>query len=844
MQALHSFTVRPRLPEPLTSLRELATNLRWAWDERTRDLFRSLDPTTWDSGGRDPLHLLTMVAPERLDELAADEAFLSTLSDVHRDLRRYLEEPRWFQRRGDSPLRAVAYFSPEFGIAEALPQYSGGLGILAGDHLKAASDLALPLVGVGLLYRNGYFRQFLDGDGWQQERYPDLDPVELGLEPIDGPDVTVDMAGTEVGIRVLRIEVGRVPLLLLDTDIEGNDPDARAIADRLYGGDIEHRLRQEIVLGIGGVRALEAAGIPTQVLHTNEGHAGFLGLERIRLLVAEHGLSFAEAVEVARAGSIFTTHTPVPAGIDRVPRALVERYLATMATACGATIDELMAVAREPGDTGGTVFNMAAMGFRLAGRSNGVSQLHGVVSRQAFAAVWPELEADEVPITSITNGVHSRTWVSRDMEDLLSRHVGPGWPEAGADAWSRVVDVPDKELWVARESGRARLVSDVRKRLRASLEATGQVGHAPDWCDEVLDPEALTIGWARRFATYKRATLLLTQPERLRALLTDPDRPLQLVMAGKAHPADELGKALIAELVRFSSDPAVRHRIVFIEDYDMRLARTLTQGADVWLNTPRRPLEACGTSGMKAALNGVLNCSILDGWWDELSDGTNGWAIESAEHLADDTKRDRLEAEHLYTLLEGSIVPRFYERGEGRGGVPGPWVSTVKRSLATLGPQVTAARMVRDYLTELYEPAAEHSETLRGTDHARGQALSHWKAAIRAAWAGVGVRVVAGDGEPGALGDARQIEAEVTLGSTTVEDVAVELLHGPVDANGRLTHHEVVPMALLESGNGTARYRGSLSASESGRYGFTVRVLPHHPDLAHRAELGLVARPT
>ncbi len=843
MQALHSFTIRPRLPDALTPLRDLATNLRWTWDERTRDLFRSIDPTTWDAAGRDPLHLLTTASPERLDELAADEAFLSTLTDVSRDLQRYLEEPRWFQRRGGSPVRSIAYFSPEFGISESLPQYSGGLGILAGDHLKAASDLALPLVGVGLLYRHGYFRQFLDSEGWQGERYPELDSVELGLTPVDGADVFVDLAGVQVGIRVLRVDVGRVPLYFLDTDIESNDPDARIVTDRLYGGDKEHRIRQEIVLGIGGVRALAAAGVDTQVFHTNEGHAGFLGLERIRLLVTESGLTFAEALEVTRAGSIFTTHTPVPAGIDRFGVELVEKYLGSMADECGITVEELLELGHEPEDATDSVFNMAVMGFRLAGRSNGVSKLHGVVSRDAFVEVWPELDAEEVPITSITNGVHPRTWTSRDMEDLLSRHVGPGWPEAGVDAWSRVLDVPDKELWVARESGRARLVSDVRRRLRTTLEATGQVGKAPAWCDDVLDPEVLTICWARRFATYKRATLLLTQPERLAALLTDPDRPIQLVMAGKAHPADDLGKALISELVRFSSDPTLRHRIVFIEDYDMRLARTLTQGADVWLNTPRRPLEACGTSGMKAAFNGVLNCSILDGWWDELYDGTNGWGIESADHLADDDTRDRLEAEHLFTLLEGTVIPSFYDRRTGRSGVPQGWIATVKRSLASLGPQVTAARMVRDYLTELYEAAAVHLDDLVDADFARGRGLASWKVATREAWPKVSVRVVSGDGEPGALGDLRVVEAVVDPGSLAPSDLAVELLHGPVDVAGHLDHYQVVPMTHLGATDGGLRYQGSLSASESGRYGFTVRVLPHHVDLAIPTELGLVARP-
>ncbi|HEX9969611.1 MAG TPA: alpha-glucan family phosphorylase, partial [Acidimicrobiales bacterium] len=662
MKALRSFTVRAKLPEALAPLHELAMNLRWSWDGRTRDLFRWVDPGTWEVTGHDPVRLLGMVGRERLEQLADDPAFMSFLGEVHDDLRRYLNQALWFQSKGKGPLRSVAYFSPEFGIAEALPQYSGGLGVLAGDHLKAASSLGVPLVGIGLLYRQGYFRQQLNADGWQQERYPTLDPHAMALTLVEGARLEVELAGVPLAAQVWRADVGRVRLYLLDADIDENSDEGRLVTDRLYGGATEHRIRQEILLGMGGVRALDVVGEATQVFHTNEGHAGFLGLERIRRLILEEGLSFTEAVEAVRAGTIFTTHTPVPAGIDRFPRELMERYFKGWADECGVPFADLMALGHFPGEPVDAPFNMAVMGLRLAGMANGVSKLHGEVSRHMFHALWPGVPAEEAPITSVTNGVHAYTWVSPEMDDLLTRHVLPSWSEAVPSAWARLENARDDELWRVREQGRERLVSFVRTRLKQALVARGASESDASWADEVLDPRALTIGFARRFASYKRATLLLSQPERLHALLLSPERPVQLVFAGKAHPADDIGKEMIRQIVQFSRDPAIRHRFVFVEDYDIEVARTLYQGCDVWLNNPRRPQEACGTSGEKAALNGGLNCSILDGWWDEMFDGRNGWAISSAETYEDLERRDAVEADSLYEILERQVVPLYYER--------------------------------------------------------------------------------------------------------------------------------------------------------------------------------------
>jgi starch phosphorylase len=842
MKALRSFTVRPSLPAELAALEELAFNLRWSWDDETRDLFRWVDPDLWDASVHDPVRMLGLVPRERFEALARDAGFKRFLGEVRGELQRYLDGERWFQARGDSPLDLVAYFSPEFGIAEAVPQYSGGLGVLAGDHLKSSSDLGVPLVGVGLLYRHGYFRQSLDADGWQQERYPLLDPHIMALTRCDGVRIEVDLAKDEMPLvaQLWKADVGRVPLYFLDADVEENLDDLRSVTDRLYGGDTEHRLRQEILLGVGGVRALQAVGIEAQVFHTNEGHAGFLGLERIRQLVVGDGLSYPEAIEAVRAGCIFTTHTPVPAGIDRFPIELMEKYFGRWCDEVGVGIDDLVALGHRPGDDADTPFNMAVMGLRLAGRSNGVARLHGEVSRDMFGDLWPDLESEETPIGSITNGVHAHTWMSPEINDVLSRYVLPDWDEAGPELWARITDVPDDELWRAREQARERLVTFVRRRLKQAAAGRGLTGSDVAWTDEVLDPRVLTVGFARRFATYKRATLLLSQPDRLRELLLAPDRPMQLVFAGKAHPADEAGKEMIRQIVAFSSDPEIRHRFVFVDDYDIAVARALYQGADVWLNNPRRPQEACGTSGMKAALNGSLNLSILDGWWHEMFNGENGWAISSAEDVVDLERRDRLEAGALFDLLERQVVPLFYERYGGP--VPRRWLKKVRRSLSSLGPQVTASRMVADYVEDLYEPTAGRTEAVTQDGYARARALAAWKERVREAWHGVHVDRVDGDMAAADLGGERPVEAVVALGDLDAADVDVQLLHGPVGQGNELTESTIVSMTRAgEADDDHVRYVGSFRTERAGRYGFTVRIVPRHADLVSPVELGLAA---
>jgi starch phosphorylase len=837
MRAIKTFTVRPRLPEPIAALQGLALNLRWSWDQPTKDLFRWVDPDAWEATGHDPVAVLNRASRARLEALAGDPHFLSFLREVNDDLQRELTTDLWFQRRR-SDLTSVAYFSPEFGIASALPQYSGGLGVLAGDHLKSATGLGVPMVGVGLFYGEGYFRQELTHDGWQQERYVALDPHAMALVPQEC-EVTVDMAGTPLVARVWRATVGRVPLYLLDTDIDQNDGDGRHVTNRLYGGDVEHRLRQEILLGIGGVRALHQLGLDPQVFHTNEGHAGFLGLERIAHCIESAGLTFPEAIEAVRSATVFTTHTPVPAGIDRFPRPLMEKYFTRWAERAGIPFDRLMALGHAPGDPPDSPFNMAIMGFRLAGWSNAVSKLHGVVSRRIFRGLWPGLPEEDIPITSITNGVHTGTWTSSEMTELFNRNVLPEWQQATADRWARIERVSDGELWQARERGRERLVMFVRRRLRESAMAKGLSEADVAWCDDVFDPNVLTIGFARRFAAYKRATLLLSQPERLAALLLNAERPVQLVFSGKAHPADDMGKEMIRQIVQFSRRPELSQRIAFLEDYDIDVARTLYQGCDVWLNTPRRPLEACGTSGEKAALNGALNCSVLDGWWDECFETEIGWAILSAESQQDLGLRDHLEANSLFDLLERQVVPLFYDRPPGRP--PAGWLRRVRAALRTLGPFVPASRMVRDYVEQLYEPAATRGNALAADGHARARTLAAWKEQVSVGWPAVGVQILDGEGGVTDLGGERQVTAEVELGPLSPADVCVQLVHGAVGANEELSQTGVVSMEHSNGEGSRHWYVGSFSCERAGRYGFTVRVVPSHPDLASHSELGLIA---
>ncbi|GAS92447.1 glycosyltransferase family 1 protein [Mycolicibacterium brisbanense] len=864
MKALRRFTVRAHLPERLAALERLSINLRWSWDKPTQDLFADIDQALWKTAGGDPVALLGAVSPKRLDELAGDESFVSRLDGLAADLDNYLTRPLWYQQQADEGVempKGIAYFSMEFGVAEVLPNYSGGLGILAGDHLKSASDLGLPLIAVGLYYRSGYFRQSLTADGWQHENYPSLDPQGLPLRLLTdaaGEPVTVTLAlpdSRELAARVWIAQVGRIPLLLLDSDIPENEHDLRGVTDRLYGGDQEHRIKQEILAGIGGIRAIrafiEAENLPApEVFHMNEGHAGFLGLERIRELVAA-GLDFDTALTVVRSSTVFTTHTPVPAGIDRFPVDMVKRYFGSSSDGQGDSrllpgvpLDRVIAFGAEDDPS---KFNMAHMGLRLAQRANGVSLLHGRVSREMFNDLWPGFDPNEVPIGSITNGVHAPTWAAPQWVALGRELIGSD--DLGSlrepALWQRLQEVDPGHLWWIRSQLRETLIADVRDRLRRSWLERGASDAELGWIATAFDPSVLTIGFARRVPTYKRLTLMLRDPERLQALLLDEHRPVQLIVAGKSHPADDGGKALIQQIVKFADRPEVRHRIAFLPDYDMSMARFLYWGCDVWLNNPLRPLEACGTSGMKSALNGGLNLSIRDGWWDEWYDGENGWEIPTADGLLDEGRRDDLEAAALYDLLEKAVTPKFYERNEH--GVPTRWVEMVRHTLQELGPKVLASRMVRDYTEKYYLPAAQSLrktvQPASGEPFGAAAELADYRRRAQLAWSKIEITDVDSYGLPDTplLGSQLTLTATVQLAGLAPDEVVVQAVLGRVDATDSIT--EPVTVSMTHTGTadgGNEVFSTTTPLPVAGPVGYTVRVLPHHPLLAGDNELGLV----
>ncbi len=888
---ISTFTVIPSLPASLERLRELAYNLRWAWNHDTIELFRRLDRdpsmgsghSLWETTGHNPVRMLGAIDQAQLEAAAADEGFLAHLERVSRDFDAYLAgESTWFRRihgRAEDPL--IAYFSAEFGLTECLSIFAGGLGVLAGDHLKSASDLGLPLVGVGLLYQQGYFRQYLNAAGWQQEAYEDNDFHNLPLtleRGLDGVPLTVEVPypGRQVVAQVWRVQVGRVPLYLLDTNVPANNPVDRDITDQLYSGDLEMRIRQEIMLGIGGYRALEALGLEPTAYHMNEGHSAFLALERVRQIMETHGLSFAEAREAASASLVFTTHTPVAAGHDYFPPDLMDRYFRHYARSLGLSHREFLGLGRRNPANKRERFCMTILALRLATHSNGVSRLHGQVSRRMWLGIWPGVPEDEIPIVHVTNGVHFRSWISLEMNQLYDRYLGPRWQEEPADqtVWQRAEHIAAEELWRTHERRRERMVAFVRRRLRGQLERRGAPQAEIEAAEEVLDPEALTIGFARRFAMYKRATLLLRDPERLERILNDRQRPVQIIFAGKAHPRDDAGKELIRQIVQLSRREGFGRRLVFIEDHDMAVARYLVQGADVWLNTPLRPREASGTSGMKAAANGVLNLSILDGWWDEAWDfgfrnadfglkdvhrpnpqftihnpQSFGWAIGRGEPYDDRDYQDQVEAEALYGLLERDVVPTFYDRGAD--GLPRHWIARMKASIGALCHFFNTHRMVREYTERFYLPAAARYRQLTADGMSRARALAAWKTRVQENWSQVRIEMavlsVAEGVDTGPLtelkvGSAVQAQARILLGSLAPDDVTVELYLGRVDADGEIVEAEATPMHPVGQGeDGIFLFEASaVPCRKSGLHGYTVRVLPHHPDLTTAFVPGLI----
>ena len=846
MKPISTFRVIPDLPERLARLWDLSHNMWWTWSQDTVRTLHQLDAEGWRASGRNPLAFLSSLDQEQVTRLAEDSDVSEHIDRVLSDFEEYCSTPGWFQTEHAGNQMRLAYFSLEFGLGESLPIYSGGLGVLAGDHLKSASDLGLPVVAVGLLYRQGYFRQVLNPDGWQLELYPELNPdqspARLETYPSGDPVIIeVSLPGRPVYARVWSVQVGRVTLYLLDANVQENSPDDRTLTANLYGGDREMRIRQEILLGVGGIRALEALGQRPSMCHMNEGHSAFLALERIRLAMEEHGLSFEAAREACAAGHIFTTHTPVAAGNDWFAADLVEHHLGEYRKELGLSAAELLGLGRVDPEAEHSDFCMTVLALRLSAHSNGVSRLHGDVSRKMWSSLWPGVAPREVPITHITNGVHTASWISPHMAALFDRHIGVDWRQdpSSPERWQGLHAVPDRELWETRNMRRQTLVTYAGYHLGNQFRRQGVPKSRAEQIVQGLDPHSLTIGFARRFATYKRGSMILRDAKRMAAMLSDPDRPVQLLFAGKAHPHDHEGKELIRDIVSMSRRPPFAGRVFFLEDYDMNLARYMVQGCDVWLNNPRRLEEASGTSGMKAALNGGLQVSVLDGWWEEACEIHEGWTIGRGEVYEDLEYQDEVESASLYDLLETEVIPLYYDRDEA--GLPREWLGRMKSSMAALIPAFSSHRMVREYADRLYLPNQARWEQLNG-DRQRVANLSDWKERIRGSWADVRIESVETDAplQP-RVGTQIPLRARVSLGKLQPADVRVELYMGLINAQHEIDHAETVSLQHLDAnGEGRHEFGGDYRCSSAGSHGYTLRILPYHPDLRDPLEMGLV----
>ena len=848
MPTFQIYNVIPTLPAVLEPLREMTFNLWWTWEPSARRLFRHLDPDLWNRTNHNPVRMLQLSRQARLEELAQDKSFLRELKEVHDAFRNYLARQDTYGKTGAGAAikRPVAYFSAEFGFHEAIPNYSGGLGILAGDHCKSASDLDLNFVAVGLLYRHGYFRQEIYKDGTQHAVSLNQNFHHLPIREVqrDGAGllISVRILDREVFAKVWQLPVGRIDLFLLDTDIPENNAEDRLITAELYGGDQEMRMRQEIVLGIGGVKALKALGIDPEVFHMNEGHSAFLGLERIRRKVVEKKLEFYSALQIVASANIFTTHTPVPAGNDSFPREMMREYFGDFAKELGIPFDELFSFGQTRVDRSDP-FSMTILALRMSRHSNGVSKLHGEVSRSLWRDVWNGVPVHEVPITSVTNGIHTKTWMAPEFSALYRKYLGE-WDEhiTEPDFWRGVIDIPDAQLWETHQQLKHRLVEFVRERVRIRRERIGDSPEAIRNVNRILDPEVLTIGFARRFATYKRGALLFSDKERLKRLLNDTSRPVQFIFAGKAHPRDEGGRALIQEVYRFSREAGFENRVVFLEDYDSYIARRLVQGVDLWLNNPLRPMEASGTSGMKCAPNGGINLSVLDGWWHEGFNGNNGWAI--AAEISDGTVefQSAVDANSLYQLLENQIIPLYYAKPDGK--LPLAWLQLMRESIRSVTPVFNTHRMVEEYTERLYIPAARSHENFAQNGCEPATQLSQWKTRMRKDWPQVrihDVQVGNKDRQNILVGESLQVSAHVYLGDVDPNHVRVEAYHGEADNGGIKNPSVSVLNASGRNGDGSYLYQGSVPASESGAYGFSVRVVPTHPHLMQSHELRLIA---
>lgn len=845
MDFIAQITAVARLPKKLEKFNELTKNLWWTWNPEAQDLFRVIDPDLWYSVNRSPVRLLRNVSQKRLEELCEDKDFLEEFDAVYKKFKEYMTRKNtWITKNyPDRKEECIAYFCAEYGFHESFPIYSGGLGILAGDHLKTASDIGLNLVGVGLLYKQGYFTQLIDGSGWQQAEYPSYDFEDFPVLPAldkNGEEifVNVDFSGKKVWAKVWKLMVGKTPLILLDTDITRNSQEDRRITNQLYGGDREMRIRQELLLGIGGVRALRILGYNPKVWHMNEGHAAFLSLERIREYVQGKGFEFKKAVQTVKASNVFTTHTPVPAGNDVFDMVLIDKYFGEFWPGLNVTRKEFIELGFEKNIYGFEQYSMTVLALNMSVLANGVSELHGKVSRKMWQHIYPELPDVEVPISHITNGVHIWTWLNKDLKSLLNKYLPEGWEDKieSPEIWGNVDRIPDEEIWETHMKLKRRMQKFLQGRLKKQRMRLGETVEDLLEVDEILPEDTLTIGFARRFATYKRATLILKDIERFKKILNNSEKPIQLVFAGKAHPADNPGKELIKKVYELSRLPEFKNRVVFIENYDMNVAKHMVSGVDIWLNSPRRPHEASGTSGQKAGMNGVLNFSAMDGWWVEGYNETNGWAIGDNRDYDDAVLQDKIDSVSIYSTLEKEIVPLYYHRD--KNNIPREWVARLKNSIKTIGCEFNTQRMLIDYVNKMYMRAAAIYDEIAENDYKRAREIADWKQHLIENWKYV--KVI-----PGAsvdvynqtlnVGDKMTLSANVYLGELEPEEIQVEIFIAKINEKGDIEEYKIFPMSLQkEDVHGEYIYSGDFILPNEGKLAYTIRVVPKSDKLPER----------
>ncbi|MBI4979229.1 MAG: alpha-glucan family phosphorylase [Spirochaetes bacterium] len=848
MPTIKKYLVSSSVPKELAPLKEITQNYWWSWDLGAVNLLRRIDRDVWEKQLHNPTKTLGSVAQQTLANLVGDDAFMTELGRVHADFKEYMSRPAWYDSFRDTNSRfTIAYFSFEYGIHESLPIYSGGLGVLSGDHLKSASDLGIPLVAMGLLYSRGYFRQYLNADGWQQEYDIENDFYNLPLEICCDANknqlkIDIDLPGRKVWALIWKAKIGRVDLYFLDTNIEDNSPEDRHITSQLYGGDREMRIKQEILLGVGGVRAFKKLGIEPTVYHMNEGHSAFLTIERMRMYVQEKNLSLFDAAQIVYATSVFTTHTPVPAGNDSFTSALMHKYFTEYVERFGLKIDRFLRWGRQNPDDVNENFCMTVLALNCSAFANGVSKLHGVVSRHMWQRVWPDVPVDELPIAHITNGIHTESWISFEMQGLYDRYLSPKWrtDPVNWEHWRRIEQIPDAEIWRIHERRKERLISFVRERVKEQMRQKGYPQSEIEGADSILDTESLTIGFSRRFATYKRGSLIFHDLERIKKILANKECPVQIIFAGKAHPHDNEGKEIIRYLSQIARRDEFRNHVVFIEDYDINVARYLVQGVDIWLNNPRRPEEASGTSGMKGPVNGVINLSILDGWWDEAYNGENGWAIGRGEEYTEYKYQDDVESRALYNVLEKDIIPLFYDRTHGE--IPRGWVKKMKSSIMSVCPVFNTNRMVQDYTRMFYQPAHRKAMRMAENNFEHTKKLAQWKDGIQHAWDNVRIESVSAESpEKIEVGMSFAVEAVVALGSIAADSVKVEIYNGVLNRQGEITKGTAIPMAFSrEAGKGKYVFRGEIPCSITGQNGYAIRVFPYHEDISYKFEMKLI----